>query len=99
MSSPNEIATNGARERARETAELRYAFRWHAAAYAAVNLLLVGVWYASGAGIPWFVFPLGGWGIGLAACWFQAYGSPGGEWTDRETERILSEGRRERTGA
>jgi len=79
------------RERARESAELRYSFCWHAVVYVAVNLLLFGIWYASGAGLPWFLFPLGGWGIGLAAHGFAAYGNAQSGWVDRETERIVAE--------
>lgn len=39
----------------------------HAVLWAAVNLLLVVIWAVTGAGFPWFVFPLMGWFIGLAA--------------------------------
>lgn len=35
--------------------------------YAGVNAGLVGVWWISGAGFPWIVFPLFGWGIGIAS--------------------------------
>lgn len=38
----------------------------HAVLWGAVNLLLVVVWLVTGAGFPWFVFPLFGWLIGLA---------------------------------
>ena len=37
----------------------------HAILWAAVNLLLVVIWAVTGAGFPWFVFPLFGWLIGL----------------------------------
>lgn len=39
----------------------------HAILFAAVNLLLVVIWAVTGAGFPWFVFPLFGWLIGLVA--------------------------------
>ena len=39
----------------------------HAVLWASVNLLLVVVWQVTGAGFPWFVFPLMGWFVGLAA--------------------------------
>jgi 2TM domain len=42
-------------------------FRIHAAVFIAVNLLLVITWAMNGAGYPWFVYPLMGWGIGLVA--------------------------------
>jgi uncharacterized membrane protein len=45
----------------------RAGFRIHATVYAAVNLMLIVVWVTTGAGYPWFVFPLLGWGVGLAA--------------------------------
>jgi hypothetical protein len=33
--------------------------------YVAVNLLLVGIWAATGAGYFWPIWPILGWGIGL----------------------------------
>jgi Domain of unknown function (DUF1707)/2TM domain len=39
--------------------------REHVAAYVVVNVLLVAVWAATGAGYFWPIWPLLGWGIGL----------------------------------
>jgi hypothetical protein len=39
----------------------------HAVVYAAVNVLLIVVNALTWSGYPWFVYPLLGWGIGLAA--------------------------------
>lgn len=39
----------------------------HATVYVAVNILLVVVWALTWTRFPWFVFPILGWGIGLAA--------------------------------
>lgn len=39
----------------------------HGIIWAAVNLLLVVIWAVTGAGFPWFVFPLFGWLIGLVS--------------------------------
>ena len=39
----------------------------HAILWGAVNLLLFIIWAVTGAGFPWFVFPLFGWLIGLSA--------------------------------
>ncbi len=39
----------------------------HGIVFAAVNLLLIVIWAVTGAGFPWFVFPLFGWLIGLSA--------------------------------
>lgn len=54
-------------EQARLLWKLRFrssSFRMHTAAYLAVNLFLFGTNLVTGFGFPWFIFPLGGWGIG-----------------------------------
>jgi hypothetical protein len=38
----------------------------HVRVYVLVNLLLVGIWLASGAGYFWPVWPILGWGFGVA---------------------------------
>ena len=42
-------------------------FRGHILAYLGVNLFLFFVYLMTGAGFPWFLFPLGGWGIGIVS--------------------------------
>jgi hypothetical protein len=37
----------------------------HLAAYVAVNLLLIGIWAATGGGYFWPIWPLLGWGVGV----------------------------------
>ena len=49
-------------------------FKNSALAYVVVNIALVIIWAATGAGSFWPVWVIGGWGIGLA---FQAYGAYG----------------------
>jgi hypothetical protein len=49
-------------------------FRSHAFVYVAVNALLVAIWAVTGAGFFWPVFPILGWGIGLAANAWEVYG-------------------------
>lgn len=50
------------------------AFRVHAFWYVVVNLLLVAIWFFTaepwGSESPWFVWPLLGWGLGVAAHWW-----------------------------
>jgi hypothetical protein len=53
-------------EQARRRLEARRGLRAHLLAYTMVNALLVAVWALSGAGFFWPVFPLLGWGIGVA---------------------------------
>jgi hypothetical protein len=38
----------------------------HVLAYCSVNLLLIAIWYTTSSGFFWPVFPVFGWGIGLA---------------------------------
>ena len=52
-------------------------FQIHATVWFAVNAFLFMIWLVVGAGFPWFLFPAGGWGIGLAAHAVAVYtGSP-----------------------
>ena len=39
--------------------------RIHLTVYLVVNLMLIGIWAASGAGYFWPVWPILGWGIGV----------------------------------
>lgn len=53
-------------ERARPRARGRHELRSHLISFALVNLLLIAIWAATGAGYFWPVWPLLGWGIGIA---------------------------------
>jgi heme/copper-type cytochrome/quinol oxidase subunit 3 len=60
------------RKRERSSRGNRTAIRIHATVFVGVQLLLFATWlviYAVGDGTahPWFIYPLIGWGIGLAA--------------------------------
>ena len=50
---------------ARKRVEEKKGFYTHFAIYLLVNIILIIVWAATGAGFPWFIFPLGGWGMGI----------------------------------
>lgn len=49
-------------------------FRNHALVYCAVNMMLVVIWAASGAGYFWPIWSIAGWGIGLALHAWRVYG-------------------------
>jgi hypothetical protein len=49
-------------------------FGMHAVVYVMVNALLVAIWAITGADFFWPVFPILGWGIGLAANAYDVYG-------------------------
>jgi class 3 adenylate cyclase len=46
---------------------LRHSFKTHLTFYVLVNILLIGIWAASGGGYFWPVWPILGWGIAVAA--------------------------------
>ncbi len=53
-------------EQAKKRVEAKKGFYIHLTVYILVNILLVLIWaFASGGGYPWFLWPLGGWGIGI----------------------------------
>ena len=58
----------------------RVVFRVHLLVYAGVSTLLTVIWLvtaiAAGGWFPWFLFPLTGWGVGVAAHAWTVYGSP-----------------------
>lgn len=56
-----------ARKQRQRKRAVRASLRIHIAVFVAVQLLLVATWAMTGADSPWFVFPLLGWGVGLAA--------------------------------
>ena len=74
-------------------AQMRASFKAHALAFVLVNVFLVGVWYFTGpyAGRDvyfWPVWPLLGWGIGLASHGFAAYSSGAENAVEREYRKL-----------
>ena len=66
----------------------------HLLAYVTVNLLLVGIWAAAGGGFFWPVFPILGWGIGVAFhVWDVVSPEPGPREVEAEMERLRTRGR------
>ncbi|MDD1671388.1 MAG: 2TM domain-containing protein [Methanomicrobiales archaeon] len=61
------------RQIARKSAEEKVGFYIHFSVYIMVNLLLITIWYTSGGGFPWFIFPLLGWGAGVVAHYIGAF--------------------------
>jgi len=50
---------------AEKRVEERMALWWHLGSYVIVNTFLVIIWAISGAGYPWFIWVMIGWGIGV----------------------------------
>lgn len=80
------------RELARRRVENRQGFIIHGILFLAVNAALFGIWKATGAHYPWFLWPLFGWGIGIVGHALSLAFGPG-SWSeqralDRELRRL-----------
>jgi hypothetical protein len=69
-------------------------FRSHVFIYVAVNAVLVVIWAVVGGGFFWPIFPILGWGIGVAANAWDVYGREpiGEDEIRREAERLRGKG-------
>ncbi|MBK5265994.1 MAG: 2TM domain-containing protein [Acidimicrobiia bacterium] len=63
---PFEDLPEDTREAAVKRVKAKRDFKSHVAVYILINALLVTIWATTGAGYFWPVWPLAGWGIGLA---------------------------------
>jgi hypothetical protein len=63
----DDFARAAFREREARKILRRRVFWFHFAIYVATSLALYLIWVVVGGGYPWFVFPILGWGIGVAA--------------------------------
>ena len=82
---------------AKKRVEEKRGFFVHLSVYVVVNIVLVLIWALTdrGGGFPWFVFPLGGWGIGIV---FHFLGVFVFSRPDRERREIEKEMERLRKG-
>ena len=58
-----------------QVAKARAAFRWSLACYVIVNAFLIAIWFLSSGTRSYFwpIWPIMGWGIGIAFQYFHAY--------------------------
>ena len=65
-------------EEAKKRVKAKKDFYSNLTAYLVVNIILVLIWaFAAGRGYPWFLWPLGGWGIFVLLNFFQVFVFPG----------------------
>jgi len=78
------------REQAIRQLKKKRDFATHVFIYIAVNAMLVVIWAVTGAGFFWPVFPIVGWGIGIAANAWDVYARKpiSEDEIRRETERL-----------
>ncbi len=56
-------------------AKKRAGFKWSFLMYVLVNLMLIGIWYFTSGeeNYFWPIWPMLGWGLGIAIQYFEAY--------------------------
>jgi 2TM domain-containing protein len=64
----------GLREQAVARLKKKRDFRSHLFIYLAVNAVLVVIWAVTSGGFFWPIFPILGWGVGVAANAWDVYG-------------------------
>ena len=76
------------REQARRNVAAKKAWFMNFSLYLVVNAMLIMIWAVGGRGYPWFLWVLGGWGIGVVAHFVSAFfGNRSTGWERRETEK------------
>ena len=72
---PNtDVSEDELRRRAVKRLQAKAGFWTHLAVYLAVNAFLVMIWFFTGTGFFWPIFLIAGWGIGVAASAWDAFG-------------------------
>ena len=76
---------------AKKRVEEKKGFFSHLAVYVLVNILLVIIWaFSAGGGYPWFIWPMGGWGIGLVFHFLGVFVfSQKTDWEKRQIEKEM----------
>ena len=74
-------------------AEKRAKFKKHLGVYVIMNAFFWALWFFTGSneysiGVPWPIWPMLGWGIGLAFNYFDAYHTDKITSTEREYNRL-----------
>ena len=75
------------REVATKRVRAKKGFYSHLTAYIIVNLMLVAIWYFTGAGYFWPMWVMLGWGIGLIFNAVSAFSKYDASWETREIEK------------
>jgi len=83
--------SNDPREAAIRRIKMKKAAKGHIVVYVLVNALLVGIWATSNRGYFWPLWPMLGWGVGLAIHTWTAFG--GGKISEGDVEREMAKGR------
>ncbi len=74
-------------EQARERVDVLRGYYSHLASYVAVNLFLAAINLVTSPGSWWFIYPLLGWGIGLAIHTAEVFWT-GTDWEERKLQEL-----------
>jgi hypothetical protein len=78
-----------------QLAQRRASFKTHFTVYAVMSVFFWLLWYITGgaqygSGLPWPVWPMFGWGIGVALHYIGAYVAPKSNATEREYQKLAN---------
>ena len=99
-SSPNFISDEQSKDpQLWDIAKRRASFKSHFATYLIISAFFWALWYFTGgrdfnSGIPWPIWPMLGWGIGVLFHYMGAYVNPKANAVDKEYEKLLRENKR-----
>ncbi len=80
-----------------ELAKRRASFKRHLATYLLMSVVFWVIWYLTGGprdgngGVPWPVWPMFGWGIGVVFHYLGAYVNHKNDGITREYEKLMAE--------
>lgn len=84
----NEQGYSEAYQEAEKRVKAKISFKWHLASYLVVNTFLIGIYLVTcwngnnwNWSYPWFIWTLGGWGIGLMFNFLGVYVFPDNHFT------------------
>ena len=77
------------RDMAEKRVEEKKGFFWDLGAYLVVNGGLFLIWLLTGAGYPWFIWPLLGWGIGVVFHFLGVFAFGHGDWHERQVQKEM----------
>ncbi len=80
-------------QQARRQARREREFYGHLASYLIINAFFVALNLLTSPGEIWFIFPMMGWGIGIAAHAASVFGFPGRrrDWEERRVKELMGE--------
>ena len=88
-----EVSEQDLRRKAEKRVEETQAFKANLVSYLSVNLLIFIIWLvvalAGGTWFPWFLFPLVGWGIGVAFHGWSVHSDSYGESHEKRVQEEM----------